>query len=64
MAVVIRVVRPAALIRADHARHHAVAMDHASHLNQFVDGFIDPGQLTPHVMAPSANEVADERSAR
>ncbi len=64
VAVVIRVVRPAALIRADHARHHAVAIDHASHLNQFVDGFIDPGQLTPHVMAPSAHEVADERSAR
>ena len=47
VAVAIRVVRPAALVRADHARHHAVAIDHASHLNQFVDGFVDPAQLHP-----------------
>ncbi len=64
VAVVIRVVRPTALVRADHVRHHAVALDHASHLAQFVDGFVEPGQLAPHVMAPPADDTAARRSAR
>lgn len=63
VAVVIHVVRPAALIGSDHARHHAVALDHASHFTQFVDGFIDPAQIAPQVTLADSPGGTDDSSS-